>query len=137
MSRFDRFPKQKKEAMDFNAGRSPNYPPDKGLLPYLRTINQNPNVAVFSSCSGHDGHPYIWVFFKTLDAERRYIAALRTAGLNVHGMGSPPEYNEGVYVEIPGTVTARAIKSGRGGTTISKTAAWKFWDVVTQILSHQ
>lgn len=132
-SYFAKFEGQKQEATNFNMGNSPNYPPDTGLLPILQKINTNPDVATFSSCSGHDGHPYIWVFFRTPEARHHFLSEIERAGFSHKQIGLLGE--DGDYIEIKGTNTQRSIYEGDSGRMASPTEIDKFWSTITPILS--
>lgn len=127
---------------------------DRGLLPYIQRINQNPNVKTTSSCSGHSGHPYVEVHFRTPQAARFYVSLLLRARLHVFKL------ERDYYIDIPGTDTPTNVYSradynrmardvnyiakpiGREGDPANpyrgpasgSQSTW-FWQTVTQILS--
>jgi hypothetical protein len=97
------------------------------MLPILKKINTNPNIAVFSCCSGHDGHPYLWVFFKTPEVRAHYINNLKNYKVTLI------QPDDGDYIDIPGTHTVRE-KRGRQAT---KQEITKFWnDLVNTLFSY-
>ena len=50
---------------------------DKGLQKPLEKINKNRYLYSSSSCSGHDGYPYITVVFKDAETTKNYLRKLK------------------------------------------------------------
>lgn len=103
---------------------------DPGIESYIAAINVNPNVMTTGSCSGHDGHPYLQVVFRTQEAKNYYVQRLKSAGLKVVPVVDTGTTVVNWYIDLKGTDNQ---ESGYVGPA-SKSQSANFWKVVTSIL---
>lgn len=115
-----------------------NHELDTGLAPYIRAINQNPNVRTVQTCSGHSGHPYLNIEVRSAVLASQLSRKFTAAGFAVYGTGGRE-----LYIEIPDTTTREAFNDTRvrwkrfvkGRRIATPQESVRFWNTVTRILS--